>query len=150
MAVEDAAERLAGAAEDGDGEIAANGQMAGRHAVEGRVVSVAGILRDVGGAEDAGVDEGLSEDGGGAGHGEARELGEVDARDFVELVGAAVLADAVIEEGSEGSAGELESGIERRLHDDVDGALVRQQEAGFNEEPQMFGSLRERGRIASC
>src|SRR5579875_889339 len=65
VAEEHGAEDMAGAAHDRHGEMTAHGEVSVRHSVEGRVVAVAGILCDVGGAEDAGVNEALGEDGGG-------------------------------------------------------------------------------------
>jgi len=48
MAVDEAAEDIATAAADGDGEITSHGRVAGRHSGERKVVTVAGIEGDVG------------------------------------------------------------------------------------------------------
>ncbi len=92
MAVEQAAENVAGATTDGDGEIAADGRMVGRHAGEGRILAVAGIAGDVGGAEDLLAEEANAEDVGGTRHGEGREDVDVGACDFVEAIGLAVVS----------------------------------------------------------
>ncbi len=150
MAVEDGAECLAGAADDGRGQIAADREMTGRHAVVGGVVAEAGILRDVAGAKNAAVNHGLSKDSRRARRGKAGECGKVDARDLVKLIGAAVLADAVIEEGSESGSAEFQPSVKGDLNNDVNGALVREEEPGFNQQAEVLCGLRERGRIASC
>ena len=90
------------------------------------------------------MDEGLSEYGGGPRHGEAGERRGVDAGDFVELIGAAVVADVVVEEGSEGGAAEFQTGVEGSLNDarraDCSWA---EQKAGLNEQAEVLGGCGE-------
>jgi hypothetical protein len=140
MTVEQAADDVASATADGDGEIAAHWRVAGRHAGEGRVVAVAGIEGDVGGAEDFVAEEADVEDAGGTRHGKSREDADTGTGDFVEAVGLSFVAEVVVEEGTEVCSGEVQTGVEGCLDDDVEGSLGGEKDAGLDQETELaFG-----------
>jgi hypothetical protein len=140
MAVEQAADDVASATADGHGEIAAHGRVAGRHAGEGRVAAVAGIEGDVGGTENFVAEEADVEDAGGTGHGESGEDADTGTGDFVEAVGLSFVAEIVVKEGTEVGAGEVQTGVEGGLDDDVEGSLRGEKDAGLDQETKLpFG-----------
>src|SRR5581483_4720699 len=145
MTVEHRAQDFAGTTHNGNGEMAADGEVSRRHAAEWLVVSVAAVLGDVGGAEDSSVHHGFGEDRRGSWHGKTGEGGGIYTGNFVELIRAAVLADAVVEEGTEGRAAELETGVEGGLHDEFKGLFAAEKEPGFDEQAEVLGGLRRRG-----
>jgi hypothetical protein len=140
MTVEQAADNVASTTADGHGEITAQGRVAGRHASEGRVVAVARIEGDVRGTEDFVAEEADVEDAGGTRHGESGEDADVGAGDFVEAVRLSLVAEVVVEEGTEVCTGEMQTGVQGCLDDDVEGSLGGEKDAGLDEEAKLpFG-----------
>ena len=117
MAEEQAADDVAPSPFHRDGQIAAYGQVATRHAVMRRIVTVPRVLGDVGAANDGGAFECRIEHFRVPGH---RELGERlagYAGDGVQRIGLAVLVDHVVEEGAEFGRGQLSGRVRHRLND---------------------------------
>jgi hypothetical protein len=119
----------------------------GWHAVEGVVVAVTRVLRDVARAQGALVKEAFTEDLSGTRRGKATEGFSVLTGEFVEQVGAAVRSDVVVEEGAKGCARELEAGIEGGLDDVVQIALAKETETRIHEETKLILSVCARGGV---
>ena len=117
VAEEQPAGDLALGGHDRHREVAADRQVALRHAVVRRAVAVAGVGEHVVEAHDPLAVEGRGEDLRVARHREALEGRAVDARERVEHVRLARVRDDVVEEGAEGRGGELARGVGGQLDD---------------------------------
>jgi len=134
VAEEHAAEVVAVRRADGDGEVTADGEMAEWGPAEGAVAAEAGIVGDVGGAEDGVVENGRAEEIGYRGERDAGHDRGVFGGKLVALDRATVRAGGVIEEDTEAGTGELPAGFKRCLDNGFEAAFTGQGETGFDEQ----------------
>ncbi len=112
MAVEEAAEAVAGAAADGDGKIAANGRVIGRERGEGEAFGKAGVEVDVGRADGELLRKlslGISVQWG---SGKLAKMFRSGPASSVEAVGLIVDVYVVVKEGAVAGATEMQAGVE--------------------------------------
>ena len=134
MAVEEASEDFVRLRFDGDGEIAADREVALGHSAIWGVVAVAGVLGDVIRADDSFAFEGGAEDLGVARHGIGGEAFAVDAGEGVEGVDFAGRVDVVVEERAEFGSAEFQSDICCGLHQRLQFGGFGEEKAAANEE----------------
>ena len=116
MAEQQAADHLARARDHRRSEVAADRQMARRHAVKGSVPAVTRILRHIVDADDTLAFEGGREQRSVAGLRQTRERFFRRAGERVQHVAAAIIRLHVIEERAEGGAGKLRRRVGHHLH----------------------------------
>ena len=113
---EQSTQHLAGPRAHRHGQIAADRQMSCRHAMIGRRLAVARILRDVVGEDDRGTAERRLEDRGVARHRELRKGLACHTGQRIERVALPALVDHVVEERAELCARHGHAGVGDRLH----------------------------------
>jgi hypothetical protein len=148
MGEEEAAHHLPGTRSHRRRQIAADGQVAGRHAVIRRVPPVSGIFGDVVRSHGAEAEEGLLEDGGVAWVREPFEVFRVRAGEAVEQEASAGIVHLGVEEGAELCAGDLYARVEHRLYDFALVELRRQRCADLVECLERLALLLQGGEEA--